>query len=181
MKIETRATTVLSVILVALWAFAPQAFAQKLESSVTASEMASPGMPIPGEERGPRWMIPPTLLGQINMWERVLLFQKDRFGLNLDQMDRIRSLLNEQRKYIIQKNAQREILLIDIQELLLKDPADLKKTQEKVRELETLSGDMTLEQIRVFNKALDVLATEQRKQALDLFRQSIFTRTVRMD
>jgi hypothetical protein len=181
MKIETRATTVLSIILVALWAFAPQAFAQKLESSVTASETAGPGMPIPGAETGPRWMIPPTLLGQINMWERVLLFQKDRFGLNLDQMDRIGLLLNEQRKYIIQKNAQMEILLIDIQEFLLKDPADLKKTQEKVRELETLSGDMTMEQIRVFNKALDVLATEQRKQALDFFRQWIFTRTVRMD
>jgi Spy/CpxP family protein refolding chaperone len=181
MNIKRRATTVLAVMLVVLWAVGGQAFAQQTASPAIGPKMASPGMLTPGEARGPRRMIPHPLMEQINMWERFLLFQKDRFGLNLDQVDRIGSLLNGQRKLIIQKNAQTRILLIDIQELLLKDPADLKKTEEKVRELATLYGDMMMEQVRMFNKVLDVLTAQQRKEALDCFRESTYTKEIIMD
>ena len=82
--------------------------------------------------------------------------------------------MNDQRKYIVQKTADQRILLIDIEQLLIKEPYDLKKVEEKVKVLEDLNVEITMAEVQTLGKALAVLTPEQRQKMLAIFRESRF-------
>lgn len=120
------------------------------------------------------------LMGMLHQWGSYLFAQKDKLGLTEVQLDKIDSILNSHIKYAIRKNADRKILLIEIQELLVKDTIDLGQAETKVRAIGAVNVDMNIEGIRTLEKALSVMTAEQRKKAKALFRESTYTRALRM-
>jgi Spy/CpxP family protein refolding chaperone len=119
------------------------------------------------EERG--------LIAMLHIWQTYFFIQKGPLKLTEDQIDRIDSILNDQRKYIVQKMADQRILLIDIEQLLIREPYDLKKVEEKVKGLEDLNVEITMAEVQTLGKALAVLTPEQRQKMLAIFRESRFT------
>jgi Spy/CpxP family protein refolding chaperone len=119
--------------------------------------------------------VPPSLLGKIYLWERYLIGHREFLGLTEQQVDDIGSRLNAQRRYWITKRADRRVLIMEIQELLLKSPVDLAKVEEKVKAVEGLSSDIVMEEIRTLEKVLSILTPEQRKAAEEYMKESTFT------
>ena len=141
-----------------------------------------PGMMGPGSMPTMRMMrMPPMgLMGLIHRWQDFLIAEKVNLGLTADQLDKIESILSSQRKFLIRKNADRMVLLVEIQELLLNEKVDLNEVEKKVKAMEATFGDMIMERTRAFESALAVLTPEQRKKALAFFKESIFPGAMRM-
>jgi Spy/CpxP family protein refolding chaperone len=145
------------------------------------TQMMSPGMMgsgMMGQRMMGHGMMP--MMGMLHRWGSYFFTQKDQLGLTEDQLDKIESILNSHIKYAIRKNADRKILLIEIQELLVKDKLDLSEVEEKLKAMEALNTDTKMEGIRTLEKALTVLTPEQRKKVKALFKESTFLRAMRM-
>ncbi|MEJ2723587.1 MAG: hypothetical protein P8175_02880 [Deltaproteobacteria bacterium] len=123
--------------------------------------------------------VPRPLLGKIYFWERYLIGHRQVLGLTEQQLDDIGSMLNAQRRFRIAKRADRRVLIMEIQELLVKGPVDLAKVEEKVKAAETISTDTVMEEIRTLEKVLSVLTPEQRKAVEEYMKESTFTWRIR--
>jgi Spy/CpxP family protein refolding chaperone len=172
-----RVSVVLAAILlsVSMASFRVPESAAQQERSVTDPGPRRPmmmpmiGLGGPGriEERG--------LMAMLHVWQTYFFLQKGPLKLTEDQIDRIGSILTDQRKYVVRKMADRRILLIDIEQHLLKEPTDLKEVEEKVKALEDLKVEITMAEVQTFGKALAVLTPEQRQKILAFFKESRFT------
>jgi Spy/CpxP family protein refolding chaperone len=120
------------------------------------------------------------LMGMLHQWGSLLFAQKDGLGLPQTQIDQIESILNSHIKYAIRKNADRKILLIEIQELLIKDKVNLSEVEGKLKAMEALNTDIKMEGIRTLEQALAVLTPEQQKNIKILFKKSTFVRAMMM-
>jgi len=108
----------------------------------------------------------------LHQWGSCFFTQKEQLGLTHEQLDQIQSILNSHMKYAIRKNADGRVLLIEIQELLVKEKVNLGGVEGKVKSLEGLNTDMNMEGVRTLEDALGVLTPEQQKQAKALFKKS---------
>jgi Spy/CpxP family protein refolding chaperone len=108
----------------------------------------------------------------LHQWGSCFFTQKEQLGLTDEQLDQIQSILNSHMKYAIRKNADGRVLLIEIQELLVKEKVNLGEVKEKVQSLEGLNTDMNMEGVRTLEEALGVLTPEQQKKAKALFKTS---------
>ena len=108
----------------------------------------------------------------LHQWGSCFFTQKEQLGLTDEQLDQIQSILNSHMKYAIRKNADGRVLLIEIQELLVKEKVNLGEVKGKVQSLEGLNTDMNMEGIRTLEEALGVLTPEQQKKAKGLFKTS---------
>ena len=123
--------------------------------------------------------VPPTLLGKIALWERYVMGHRHSLGLTEQQSDEIGLLLYTQRRYWITKRADRMVLIMELQELLLKQPVDFAKVDEKVKMVEGLSTEMAMKRIDTLEKVLSILTPEQRKTVEAFMKESTFTETIR--
>jgi len=108
----------------------------------------------------------------LHQWGSCFFTQKEQLGLTDEQLDQIQSILNSHMKYAIRKNADARVLLIEIQELLVKEKVNLEEVKGKVQSLEGLNTDMNMEGVRTLEEALGVLTPEQQKKAKALFKAS---------
>ena len=122
--------------------------------------------------------VPRTLAGKIYLWEQYIMGHRHALGLSEQQVNEIGSRLNDQRKTWVSKRADQMILFMETEDLLLKEPLDLKKVEEKVKAIQALSGEMFMEEIRTLEKVLSVLTPEQRKTVEEFMRESTFTRRI---
>lgn len=120
------------------------------------------------------------LMGTLHQWGSYFFSHKDQLELSEAQLDKIEPILNGHIKYAIEKNADRKVMLIDIQEMLVKDKIDLRAVEKKLKAVEALTTDMSMEGIQTLEKALAVLTPEQQKNIKTLFKEATFTRTMRM-
>ncbi len=120
------------------------------------------------------------LMGMLHQWGSHFFTQKDQLGLTETQLDKIESVFNSHIKYAIRKNADRKILLIEIQELLIKDKVNLSEVEGKLKAMEALNTDMKMEGIRTLEQALAVLTPEQQKTIKTLFKKLTFVRAMMM-
>jgi Spy/CpxP family protein refolding chaperone len=170
---------------IALQTFAAQGETPKDSQVVTGGE-GSEGSNIEPRNIAP-WMgmreewqrAPRTLGGKIYLWERYIIEHRQDLGLTLNQQDEIGSRLRDQRKEWVQKRARKIVLFMDVEDLLLKEPVDVKKVEEKVKAIEALSAEMFMDQIRTLEKVLSILNPEQRKTVEDFIRESTFSSGVR--
>jgi Spy/CpxP family protein refolding chaperone len=122
--------------------------------------------------------VPRTLMGKIYLWERYVMDHRHALGLTDQQVDEIGSGLNSQRKYRISKRADRTVLIMEIEEMLSKEPVDLAKVEEKVKSVEAISAGMVMEEIRTLEKVLSILTPDQRKTVEEFIKESTFTRGI---
>lgn len=91
----------------------------------------------------------------------------------LDLDDRQKTLISEIKskmmKETIRRNADIRIVLIDLRELLSKDPVDMKTVEAKVKQLEMMRTEMHLSHIKAMEDIKTKLTPEQRKK----FREMI--------
>jgi Spy/CpxP family protein refolding chaperone len=146
--------------------------------------MMGPGMMGPGmmgmagfERMGMQRM---GLMGMLHRWGSHFFTQRDQLGLTETQLDKIESVLNSHIKYAIRKNADRKILLIEIQELLVKDKVNLSEVEGKLKAMEALNTDMKMEGVRTLEQALAILTPEQQMKAKTLFKEATLIRARRM-
>ncbi len=66
-------------------------------------------------------------------------------------------------------------MLVDIRQLLLKEPIELNKVKTQVKALEDLNVEIITAEIETLEKALAALTVEQRKELLAIFKESRFT------
>ena len=164
--------------LLALQAFAAQGETPKGSQAVTGGE-GSEETGIEPQNIAP-WMgmreewrrVPRTLGGKIHLWERYLIEHRRDLGLTLNQQDEIGSVLRDQRKKWVQKRANQSVFFMEVDDLLLKEPMDLKKMDEKVKAIQALSAEMFMDEIRTLEKVLSLLTPEQRKTVEDYMRES---------
>jgi Spy/CpxP family protein refolding chaperone len=71
-------------------------------------------------------------------------------------------------------------MFMEIEELLVKDKVDLYEVEEKVKALEMIDTDIDMEGIRTLEQALAELTPEQRVKMKALFKDSTFTRMMRI-
>lgn len=179
MKTEKRLTGVRSVCLVLaaiLLSISMVSFHIPESAAQQEKPMMDPGPRMPMMEMGgPGRIEERGLVAMLRIWESYFFLQKRPLKLTEDQIDRIESILNDQRKYIAQKMADQKILLIDIEQLLVTEPYDLKKVEEKVKALEDQNAEIIMAEIQTLRKALAVLTPEQQQKILAFFRESRFT------
>lgn len=120
------------------------------------------------------------LMGTLHQWGSCFFSQKQQLGLSEEQADEIESIFSSHAKYATRKNADRKILLMEIEELLVKEKLDSRGVKTKVKTLEELDTDIAMEGIETLEKALAVLTPEQQKKIKAVFKQSCFARTMGM-
>jgi len=112
------------------------------------------------------------LMKILHQWGSCFFTQKDQLGLTDSQVDQIQSILNSHMKYAIRKNADRKVLLLETQELLVKEKADLSDVEGNFNALEGLNTEMSMQGVRTLDEALSALTPEQQKKAKALFKTS---------
>jgi Spy/CpxP family protein refolding chaperone len=68
---------------------------------------------------------------------------------------------------------------MEVDDLLLKEPMDLKNVEEKVKVVQALSAEMFMDEIRTLQNVLSLLTPEQRKTVEDFMRESALLRWIR--
>ncbi len=120
------------------------------------------------------------LMETLHQWGSCFFSQKQQLGLSDEQVDGIESIFSSHTKYATRKNADRKILLMEIEELLMKEKFDSGGVKRKVKTLEELDTDIAMEGIQTLEKALAVLTPEQQKKIKALFKQACFAGTMGM-
>ena len=122
--------------------------------------------------------VPKNLMGKIFLWERYLIGHRNILHLTEEQVDKIGSELNAQKEYRISNEAKRRVLILEIEEMLVKGNTDLTKVEEKLKTVNTLLSDTAMKEIRTLEKVLSILTPEQQKTAKEFMRESTFTRRI---
>lgn len=113
------------------------------------------------------------ILRRIHRWEIYLIARRTELGLQDSQLDRIESMLETHRKYLIRTGADLRILRMEIQRLLVEKKIDLPGVEEKVKTMDHLAAGRIMESVRTFEKILAVLTPEQQEKAAAFFRESL--------
>jgi Spy/CpxP family protein refolding chaperone len=170
-KIERKGIGTCLILWILLSLFLVDADAQQEAPMIGPGPMRMPVMGL----RGPGRIEARGLEVMLHIWQSYFFLQRHPLRLTGDQSDKIESILNDQERSLTLKNADRKILLIDIRQLLVREPIDLKKVEEKVKALEALNAEIIMAEIETLEKALAVLTPEQRQKMLSLFKESRFT------
>lgn len=134
--------------------------------------MGGPGMPGmmgmgPMRMRGRGGMMPS--MGQPFMWERGgmmgFMGMMKELDLSQEQQDKINEILTLHRKDMIKKNADLEIAMVEMQNLMREDDLDMGAIKERLQEIANLEAEMKYSQIKAWADAKSVLTDEQ-KEAL---------------
>jgi Spy/CpxP family protein refolding chaperone len=113
------------------------------------------------------------LLETIRQWEDYFWVEHVKLGLTQDQLNRILSILGDQKQFRVRKESEQRILLIGIEKALLDEKVDLAAVEEKVKAIESLDTEIIMNAARSFERVLEVLSPEQRKTAKTFFQASI--------
>jgi Spy/CpxP family protein refolding chaperone len=115
------------------------------------------------------------LMGVLHRWGTLFFTMKEELGITARQIDEIQQVLISHAKFAIPKLAQRQVLVMEVQEQLTSDSPDWQGIEQKIRELGTLDAEMNTEGVRTLGKAMAALGPEQRSRMKELFRASAFS------
>jgi hypothetical protein len=117
-----------------------------------------------------------ALMKMLHKWGRLFFARQNELGLTEEQLDEMESILTSHVKSAIRKRADLKVLLIESQEILLKQDINLKAVEKKLKAMEALNTEMAMEGIQTLKKALAALTPEQQKQVRLLFKNTTFMR-----
>jgi hypothetical protein len=86
---------------------------------------------------------------------------REYLGLNDDQVQKMRQLRMEYEKESIRKHADLRVAQLELADLLQQKNIDMGQVEKKIRQIETVRGDLMLFRIRSLMKAKDFLNDEQ--------------------
>ncbi len=91
---------------------------------------------------------PRSLQSMLHRWGRLFYIHRGTLGLTDAQMAKIDALVRDHWKLAIRNNADRQILLLDLQDLLTRPQVDMAQAQKKIRDLHSLEADLDVEGAR---------------------------------
>ena len=118
------------------------------------------GMGHPGMMHGMEGGMQDDMIGDSHpMWKRVM-------ELNLDdkQKDAMKALHTKTIKEIVKKRADKIIAHVELQDLLEKEPVDMKAVEASAKKNESIATDMFLAHVRAHEEVKALLTPEQRKK-----------------
>lgn len=101
------------------------------------------------------------------MWKRVM-------ELNLDdkQKDALKALHTKTVKEVVKKRADKIIAHVELQDLLEKEPVDMKAVEASAKKNESIATDMFLAHVRAHEEVKALLTPEQRKKFKEMFEET---------
>lgn len=99
---------------------------------------------------------------KIMAWK--VIMHADELGLREDQIEALRNRHAEGKKQMIQIGCQMKMDMIDVKNAVMREAIDMKTTEEKVREIGKLKGDMLMAMIQTMNDMRQILTPEQHKK-----------------
>lgn len=85
-------------------------------------------------------------------------------GLDDRQNESVRTIHMKMRKEEIRGKADIEVAEIELKEILMKDPVDLKAAEEKLKQIETMKTGLRYDHIKAHEEVKAVLTPEQREK-----------------
>jgi Spy/CpxP family protein refolding chaperone len=114
----------------------------------------------------------PGMMGDCGMGGQMMEhhMSKHLMGLNLDDQQKafIGEIRSRMKKETIRKTADMRIAQIELKELLIQDPVDMKAVEAKVKQLETMKTEMHLSHIKAMEECKTKLTPEQRKKLREM-------------
>jgi Spy/CpxP family protein refolding chaperone len=154
--------------------------------------------PAVGPEAGPHWGHRPegkshghhgrrrhATAHRFSLADLALRHEKD-LALTPAQVDSLRKLGMDSQRDAIKRQAEQRLARLDLRALMMPDPADpnkprdLPKIEAKVREIEKLRADASIERIRSLEASRQVLTPDQRDKLRGLLAQRWLHRGPRM-
>ena len=87
-----------------------------------------------------------------------------KLGLDDKQKDALKALRSKTMKDMIKKRADMQIAAIELQDLLDKDPVDMKAVETSVKKNQSIKTDMFLAHVKAREEMKSILTPEQQKQ-----------------
>lgn len=115
-----------------------------------------------------------NLTATLHRWADLFFSRREELKLTVSQVDQLQAIFLSHLMYAIPKQAERRVMVIGIVQSLMQDEIDFKAVEQKVRLMETLDGDVTLEGVRTLQKAFGVLNLEQRSRMKSMVRGSYY-------
>lgn len=97
--------------------------------------------------------------GEHPMFERL-----KSLGLDEKQMDEVKAVHFKVMKETIKKKADAEVASLELKEILGHDPVDITAAETKIRQIETLKGDIRIMHIKAREEVKGKLTPDQRKK-----------------
>jgi Spy/CpxP family protein refolding chaperone len=97
----------------------------------------------------------------------------DELGLSDDQVKKLKDIINDSKKFVIQKKAEKDISRLEIDSLLDETEPDQSKIFAEVDNISKAKADIMKEHIKASIQARNVLTPEQYKQAKKSARKMI--------
>ena len=95
---------------------------------------------------------------------------KHLMNLNLDEQQKVLmgEIKSRMKKETIRKTADMRIVQVELKDLLIQDPVDMKAVEAKVKQLETMRAEMQLSHIKAVEECKTKLTPEQRKKLREM-------------
>jgi Spy/CpxP family protein refolding chaperone len=159
------------IIFISLIFFAPLAFSDPGDRTGFAPPGYRPGAPLGRTPERPPWGPPdgyrwegrpgPESFG----WSHLAAIE-----LNEGQIEKVQAIEQRMAKEEILKGAELEVTRIELQEILGKDPVDLKAVEAKLKKREALMTEIQLASIKA-GEQIKALLTSSQKEALKNFQR----------
>jgi Spy/CpxP family protein refolding chaperone len=111
-------------------------------------------------------MMGPMMMGHLSMMRGFM-----NLDLNDKQKEELFNLRDKSMKEIIRKRSDREIAMLELRELLEKEPVDMKAVEAKVKQVDSLRSDIFLTIIKAREDMKSKLTPAQLKQLKGMYRQ----------
>ncbi|HWO43147.1 MAG TPA: periplasmic heavy metal sensor [Candidatus Eisenbacteria bacterium] len=106
-----------------------------------------------------------------------MLRHREKLGLSEGQARQLEQLRDNFHKESIRKEADLRVAEMDLKALLEAESVDMRKVEEKIREIERLKGDLRLARIRAIEKGKEQLTADQRKKLQEMLSDQRMTRS----
>jgi Spy/CpxP family protein refolding chaperone len=105
-----------------------------------------------------------AMSGMHRMPGRMMMNKLESLGLDDKQKEEVKAIFFRTMKEGIRKKADMGVAGIELRELMQKEPADFKAVEAKVRQIETLRGDILILRLKAHEEIRSKLTAEQRKK-----------------
>lgn len=137
--------------------------------SNSCAEMCG-GSPMPLPPAPPGVMRPRIEMGEALSPELFLWRQLIKVGINAKQADEIKEIEDGVMRDSIRMKAEVQVAMIEMKDILDKDPVDIKVAETKMRKIESLSTDIQLSHIKALDKIKSKLTAGQRMKLIEMMK-----------
>ncbi len=109
--------------------------------------------------------------GGMMMSEHHIRMMLSHLGLDQKQKEQIDRIILRTKKDMIKRKAELKIAEVDLEDIISKDPVDMKAAESKLKEIESMKTAMTLARLSAVQEGKAVLTPEQRAKLKEMMEK----------